>query len=45
MPLAQILDMRNACPAAIGRDSDLETAHFLIDTPVAYNAALMAGRN
>jgi carboxyl-terminal processing protease len=43
MPLAQILDIRNACPAAIGRDVDLDTAHYLIDTPVAYGAALLGG--
>jgi carboxyl-terminal processing protease len=45
MPLAQILDIRNACPAAIGRDVDLETAHFLIDTPAAYATALLNHRN
>jgi carboxyl-terminal processing protease len=41
MPVAQILDIRNACPAAIGRDTDLETARYLIQTPAAYAAALI----
>jgi carboxyl-terminal processing protease len=41
MPVAQIIDIRNACPAAIGRDTDLEAAHFLIDTPAAYGSALL----
>jgi carboxyl-terminal processing protease len=45
MPLAQILDIRNACPAAIGRDADLEAARYLIETPVAYATALLSGRN
>jgi carboxyl-terminal processing protease len=41
MPVAQILDIRNTCPAAIGRDADLEAAHYLIDTPNAYATALL----
>jgi len=41
MPPAQILDMRNACPAAEGREADLEAARFLIDNPDAYAAALL----
>jgi carboxyl-terminal processing protease len=42
-PLAptQVLAIRNACPAAEGRDADLETARFLIQNPAAYAAALL----
>jgi carboxyl-terminal processing protease len=38
---AHILAMRNACPAAEGRDADLATARALIDNPAAYAAALL----
>ena len=41
LPSAEILEIRNACPASEGRDSDLDAAKFLIDTPVAYDAALI----
>jgi carboxyl-terminal processing protease len=37
----QILTMRNACPAAEGRETDLVTAKLLIDNPAAYAAALL----
>jgi carboxyl-terminal processing protease len=37
----QVLAIRNACPAAEGRDSDLATARALIDNPAAYAAALL----
>ncbi len=40
LPAAQIVEMRNACPAAEGRDEDMEAAAFLIDHPIAYAAAL-----
>ena len=40
VPAAEILDIRNACPAAEGRDSDLAAARFLAETPRAYTAAL-----
>jgi carboxyl-terminal processing protease len=43
LPPAEILEIRNACPAAEGRDADLTAARFLIDTPSAYAAALLAG--
>jgi carboxyl-terminal processing protease len=41
MPPAEILEIRNACPASEGRDSDMAAAKFLIDTPVAYETALI----
>jgi carboxyl-terminal processing protease len=37
----QILAIRNACPAAEGREADLATARALIDNPAAYAAALL----
>jgi carboxyl-terminal processing protease len=39
---ATVLDIRAACPAAIGQDGDLDAAHFLIDTPRAYQSALLS---
>ena len=41
IPPAQILAIRNACPAAEGRDTDLDTARQLIHDPAAYAAALL----
>ncbi len=41
LPAARILEIRGACPAAIGTDADLDTARALIDDPVQYNAALV----
>ena len=41
LPPAQILAIRNACPAAEGREADLETARLLIRDPAAYAAALL----
>ena len=41
LPPAQILAIRNACPAAEGRESDLDTARLLIHDPAAYAAALL----
>lgn len=38
---SQVLTIRAACPAAEGRDADLGAARFLIDTPAAYQAALL----
>jgi carboxyl-terminal processing protease len=38
---ARILDIRGACPAAIGRATDLTVARFLIETPQAYRTALL----
>ncbi len=40
LPGAQVVDLRNACPAAEGRDADLDAAGFLLDHPEAYQAAL-----
>ena len=37
----QMLAIRNACPAAVGRDADLGTARALIENPAAYAAALL----
>jgi carboxyl-terminal processing protease len=41
LPPAEMLEIRNACPAAEGRDTDLPAARALIETPAAYAAALM----
>lgn len=41
MPPAEILEIRNACPASEGRDTDLMAARFLIETPIAYATALI----
>jgi len=41
LPPAQILAIRSACPAAEGRDSDLDAARLLIHDPAAYAAALL----
>ena len=40
LPLAQVVELRNACPAAEGRDADLDVAGFLLDHPEAYQAVL-----
>ena len=40
LPVAQVVELRNACPAAEGRDGDLDAAGFLLDHPTAYQAAL-----
>lgn len=41
VPAAEALEIRQACPAAEGRDADLEAARFLIAHPRAYEAALL----
>jgi carboxyl-terminal processing protease len=41
VPPAEIVAIRSACPAAEGRELDLDVAHFLIENPVAYAAALL----
>ncbi len=41
LAVASALQIRSACPAAEGEDGDLAMAHFLIDHPLAYHAALM----
>jgi carboxyl-terminal processing protease len=40
LPVAQVVELRNACPAAEGRDADLDAAGFLLDHPSAYQTAL-----
>jgi hypothetical protein len=40
-PVAEVREVRNACPAAEGRPADLEAARFLIENPAAYAAALV----
>ncbi|MGH3185350.1 MAG: S41 family peptidase, partial [Streptosporangiaceae bacterium] len=41
IPPAEVVSLRDPCPAAIGREIDLEAAHYLIDNPTAYAAALL----
>jgi carboxyl-terminal processing protease len=40
--LDQVLQLREACPAALGSSLDLQAAQFLLTTPPAYQAALIA---
>ena len=42
LPPADIVSLRNACPAAEGRRSDIAVARFLVDNPGAYASALLA---
>ena len=39
--LDQILQIREACPAALGSSLDMQAAQFLVTTPSAYAAALI----
>ncbi len=41
IPAAQTLAIRDACPAAEGRDTDLQAARFLLTHPAAYASALL----
>ncbi len=41
LPAAQVVELRNDCPAAEGRDGDLTAAGFLLDHPGAYQTALL----
>ncbi len=41
LPAAQVVELRNACPAAEGQDADLDAAGFLLAHPSAYQAAIM----
>lgn len=41
MPPAEILEIRNSCPASEGRETDMLAAKYLIDTPQAYATALI----
>ncbi len=38
---AMVLEIRSACPAALGTDADIEAAHYLLTHPVAYANALL----
>jgi carboxyl-terminal processing protease len=42
LSVSRILDIRKACPAAVGADSDLDVARALIDNPAEYKAAIAA---
>ena len=41
LPPPQMLAIRSACPAAEGREADLDVARFLIRNPAAYVTALL----
>jgi carboxyl-terminal processing protease len=41
LPEAQAVEMRAACPAAVGRDADLDAARWLLAHQDGYRAALM----
>jgi carboxyl-terminal processing protease len=41
VPPAIILEIRGACPAALGTDADLDAAHYLLTHPTAYANALL----
>jgi len=41
LPAAEMLEIRTACPAGEGRDTDLLAARTLLETPTAYAAALL----
>lgn len=41
MTLDRILQLREACPAALGSSLDLQAAQFLLSTPPAYQTALI----
>lgn len=41
VPQARAVELRTPCPAAIGREADLDTARFLLTHPAAYAAALL----
>ena len=41
LPVARALEIRSACPAAEGSESDVTAAHFLADHPTAYRTALL----
>ena len=42
MPVDRVLEIREACPAAIGTQGDVEAARTLLADPAAYQAALSA---
>ena len=42
LPNAEIVEMRTACPAAEGRDTDMIAARYLLDHPAAISAARLS---
>lgn len=40
LPVDRVLEIRSACPAAIGTDADLDAARTLLAHPAAYQAAI-----
>ncbi|NHO31318.1 S41 family peptidase [Acetobacter fallax] len=40
VPVSHILEIRKACPAALGGDMDLELARSVLENPTAYRTAL-----
>ena len=40
LPIARILEIRDACPAAIGTDEDLDAARTLLSDTTAYQSAI-----
>ena len=41
MPLSEVLAIRDACPAVVGGNGDLEAAQDLVDDPFAYQRSLI----
>lgn len=41
LPAAQIVEIRNSCPAAEGHEADMTVAKRLLSNPMAYSAALL----
>jgi carboxyl-terminal processing protease len=41
LPPPLVVSLRDACPAAVGREADLAAARWLIDHPPAYETALL----
>jgi carboxyl-terminal processing protease len=44
LPLAEMLAIRDNCPADLGHETDMVAARFLIDNPIAYASALAPQR-
>lgn len=45
VPANEIVAIRSACPAASGTEADMEVAHYLVEDPAAYAAALLPPMN
>lgn len=41
VPSSEVVAIRSTCPASSGTDSDMQVAHYLVDDPAAYAAALL----